>query len=191
MGSQRGVTEDNDLTILWWFLPHIDMNQPLVHMWPPIRNPPPTLLIIFTQFSSVQPLSPVCLLVTPWTAACQASLSINKSRSFLKLMSISWWCHLTISFSVIPFSSHLQSFPASGSFQMNQFFASGSQSIRVSASASVFPMNIQDWSPCSPRDSEVFSNNPTSKASMLVEVTNLQNKKWKPLLPKSSNYWHL
>ena len=57
------------------------------------------------------------------------------------------WCHPTISSSVIPFSSCLQSFPASGSFQMSQFFASGSESIGVSASASVLPMNIQDWFP--------------------------------------------
>ena len=57
----------------------------------------------------------------------------------------SWWCHPTISSSVIPFSSHLQSFPASGSFPMNQFFPSGGQS--TGASASVFPMNTQDWSP--------------------------------------------
>ena len=55
------------------------------------------------------------------------------------------WCHPTISSSVIPFSSHLQSFPTSGSFQMSQFFASGGKSIGVSASASVLPMNIQDW----------------------------------------------
>ena len=60
---------------------------------------------------------------------------------------LSWWCHPTISFSVIPFSSHLKSFPASGSFQMSQFFTSGGQSIRVSASASVLPMNIQYWFP--------------------------------------------
>ena len=57
------------------------------------------------------------------------------------------WCHPTISFSVVPFSSHPQSFPASGSFQMSQFFASGGQSIGVSASAPVLPMNTQDWSP--------------------------------------------
>ena len=55
------------------------------------------------------------------------------------------WCHPTISSSVIPFSSHLQSFPASGAFQMSQFFASGGQSIGASASASVLPMNTQDW----------------------------------------------
>ena len=57
-----------------------------------------------------------------------------------------WW-HPTISSSVIPFSSHLQSFPASVSFPMSQFFASGGQCIGVSASASVLPMNIQNWSP--------------------------------------------
>ena len=60
---------------------------------------------------------------------------------------LNWWCHPTISSSVIPFSSCLQSFPVLRSFQMSQFFASGGQSIRVSASASVLPMNIQDWFP--------------------------------------------
>ena len=58
---------------------------------------------------------------------------------------LSRWCHPTISSSVIHFSSHFQSFPASGSFQMSQFFAWGGHSIGVSASASVFPMIIQDW----------------------------------------------
>ena len=61
--------------------------------------------------------------------------------------SFSWWCHPTASSSVVPFSPCLQSFPASGSFQMRQFFASGGLSIGVSASASVLPMNIQDWFP--------------------------------------------
>ena len=61
----------------------------------------------------------------------------------------SQWCHPTISSSVVPFSSHLQSFPVSGSFPMSQFFAAGSQSIGVSASALVLPMNIQDWFPLS------------------------------------------
>ena len=60
---------------------------------------------------------------------------------------LSQWCHPTISSSVVPFSSCLQYFPASGSFQMSPFFASGGQSIGVSASASVLPMNIQDWFP--------------------------------------------
>ena len=60
---------------------------------------------------------------------------------------VSQWCHPNISPSVIPFSSRLQSFPASGSFQMSRFFPSGGQSIKVSASTSVLPMNLQDWSP--------------------------------------------
>ena len=72
---------------------------------------------------------------------------------------LSWWCHPTISSSVIPFSSWPQSFPASGSFQISQLFVSGGQSIGVSASTSVLPMNTQDWfplerlvgSPCSTR----------------------------------------
>ena len=59
---------------------------------------------------------------------------------------LSWWCHPTISTSLVPFSSCLKSFPASGSFQMSQYFASGGQSIGVSASASVLPVNTQDWS---------------------------------------------
>ena len=61
--------------------------------------------------------------------------------------SLSWWCHPTISSFVVPFSSCPQSFPASGSFQMSQLSASGGQSIGVSASTSVLPMNIQDWFP--------------------------------------------
>ena len=59
---------------------------------------------------------------------------------------LSWWCHPTISSSSVPFFSHLQSVPASGSHQMSQFFASGGQSIGASASTSVLPVNTQDWS---------------------------------------------
>ena len=59
----------------------------------------------------------------------------------------SWWWHPTISSSIVPFSSCLQSFPGSGSFPMSQFFTSGGQSMGISASVSVLPMNIQDWSP--------------------------------------------
>ena len=61
--------------------------------------------------------------------------------------SLSWWCHQTIPYSVISFSSCLHFFPESGAFLRSQFFASGGQSIGVSASASVLPMNIQDWFP--------------------------------------------
>ena len=85
---------------------------------------------------------------------------------------LSQWCHTTISSSVIPFSSCLQSFPTSGSFQMSQLFASGGHSIGVWASASVLPMNIQDWFPLgwtgciflySKGLSRVFSNTPVQK----------------------------
>ena len=68
-------------------------------------------------------------------------------RAYSNSCPSSQWCHPTISSSVVPFSSCLQSFPASGSFPMSQFFATGDQSIGVSASASVLPMNIQDWFP--------------------------------------------
>ena len=96
------------------------------------------------QFSSVHLLSRVRLFVTPWTAARQASLSITNSRSLLKLMSIELVMPTNHPSSVVPFSSYLQSFPASGSFPMNQFFASDGQGTGVSASASVLTMNIQD-----------------------------------------------
>ena len=85
---------------------------------------------------------------------------------------LSWWCHPTISSSVVPFSSHLQSCPASGSFQVSQIFTSGGQSIGVSASAAVLPMKIQDWFledwlvgyPCSPKDSQESSPRPQFKS---------------------------
>ena len=93
---------------------------------------------------SVQSLSHLRLFATPWTAAHQASLSITNSWNLFKLMSIESAMHPTISSSVVPFSSCLQSFPASGSFPRSQFFTSGGQSVAVSASASVLPMNIQD-----------------------------------------------
>ena len=96
---------------------------------------------------SVQSLSRVRLFATPWTAALQASLSSPTPRAYPNSYLLSQWCHPTISSSVIPFSSCLQSFPASVSFQMSQLFASGGQSTGASASASVLPMNIQDWFP--------------------------------------------
>ena len=98
-------------------------------------------------FSSVQSLSRVRLFATPWITACQASLSITNSRSYWNPCPLSQWCYPTISSSVVPFSSCPQSFPASGSFHMIEFFTSGGQSTGVSASASVLPMNTQDWSP--------------------------------------------
>ena len=96
---------------------------------------------------SVQLLTCVTLFAAPQTAARQAFLSICPApRACSNSCPRSWWCHPTISFFVIPFSSCLQSFPASRSFQMSQV-ASGGQRIGVSASTLVLPMNIQDWSP--------------------------------------------
>ena len=88
----------------------------------------------------------LCLtLVTPWTTACQTSLSFTISWSLLKPCPLSWWCPPIVSSSVSPFSSYPQSFPASGSFPMGRLFTSGGQSI--GASASVLPMNTQGWFP--------------------------------------------
>ena len=98
------------------------------------------------KLSSVQPLSRVQLL---WTHGLQHSRSPCPSSApgvYPNSCPLSQWCHSTISSSVIPFSSCFQSFPASESFPMSQVFASGGQSIGVSASTSVLPMNAQDWS---------------------------------------------
>ena len=81
----------------------------------------------------------------PWTAAPRLPCPLQTPGAYSNSCLLSGWCHPTISSSVVPFSSRLQSFPASGSFPMSQFFASSGQSIGVSASAAVLPMNIQDW----------------------------------------------
>ena len=99
------------------------------------------------QFSSVESLSYVRLFATPWTAAPQASLSITNSRSLPKLMSIELVMPSSHLILCRPFLLSSSIFPSSGSFQMSQLFASGGQSIGVSASTSVLPMNTQDWSP--------------------------------------------
>ena len=109
----------------------------------------------------LQHARPPCPSPTP--GACSNSCPLSRS------------CHPTISSSVIPFSSCLQSFPASGSFQMSQFFSSDGQSIGVSASTSVLPMSIQGWfplgwtgwTPCCPRDSQESRQHHSSKASIL------------------------
>ena len=96
-------------------------------------------------------------------------------RAYSSSCPLSWWSHSTISSSVIPFSSYLRSFPASGSFLISRLFASSGQSIGASASASVLPMNIQGWFPLgltglisllSKGLSRVFSNT-SLKASVL------------------------
>ena len=144
------------------------------------------------QFSSVQSLSHAWLFVTPRTAARQASLCINNSWNLLNSHPLSWWCRPTISSSVIPFSSCLQSFPALESFPMSQFFASGGQSIGASTSASVLPMNIQDWfplglvwSPCSPGDSQESSPTPQFKSINSLALSFLHG----PTLTSLHDHW--
>ena len=93
------------------------------------------------------------------------------------------WCHPTISSSVVPFSAHLQSFPASGSFQMSQFFASGAQSTGVSASASVLPMHIQDWFPLGWTDWISLQSKGLSRVfSKTIVQSRLYNEWWKSWL---------
>ena len=99
------------------------------------------------QIGVVQSLSRVRLFVTPWIAACQDSPSFTISWSCSNSCSLSRWCDPTISSSVAPFFSCLQSFPASRSFLMSWLFESDGQSTGTSASASVLPMTIQGWFP--------------------------------------------
>ena len=87
----------------------------------------------------------------------------------------SWWCHPAISSSVVPFSSCPQSLPASESFPMSQHFTWGDQSTGVSALASFLPKNTQDWSPCSPRDSQESSPTPQFKGINSLALSFLHN----------------
>ena len=91
----------------------------------------------------VQLLSSVQLFVTPWTEAYPFPCLSPTPRAYSNSCPSSWWCQPTISSSVIPFSSCLHSFPASGSFPVSQFFASGGQRIGVSASASILPVGLK------------------------------------------------
>ena len=141
--------EPSLLCLLHWqsdsFCPYSDPLSQLPSLVPlPICQPPLCSLCLYFCFVSVQSLSHIQLFAAPWTAACQASLSITNSQNFLKLMSIELTMTSNISSSVIPFSSCLRSSPVSGYFPMSQFFTSDGQCIRASASASVLPMDIQD-----------------------------------------------
>ena len=128
------------------------------------------------QFCSKVQFSHAQIFTTPWTAACQTFLSITNFKSLLKLMSIEsvMACNHLILFCLLLFL--LQSFPASGSFPVNQVFASSGESICASALASVLPMNIQDWFPLgltgwislqSKGLSRVFSNTTVQKHQFL------------------------
>ena len=132
----------------------------------------PTIWFIVTQY-----LSCVQFFANSWVTAHQDSLSFTISWTLLKLMSIELVMPSNHLILCCPFSSCPQSFPASGSFQISQLFASGGQSIRVSASTSVLPMNTQDWSPLgwtgwislqSKGLSRVFSNTTVQKINSSV-----------------------
>jgi len=150
------------------------------------------------KLSSVQSLSCVQLFATPWTAAHQASLSITDSRSLLKLTSIESNSHpfshihwaIQPSQPVVPFSSCLLSFPASGSFPMSQFLASGGQSIGVSASASVLPMNIQDWFPLG-WTGWIFLLSRLTLKSLLQHHSSKASIFWHSAFFKSNSHMHM
>ena len=118
-------------------------------------------------YTSVQSLSRGRLFATPWITAARPPCPSPTPGVHSNSYASSRWCHPAISSSVVPFSSCPQSLPESGSFPMSQLFAWDGQSIGVSASASVLPMNTQDWSPLEWTDwislqskglSRVFSN---------------------------------
>ena len=131
--------------------------------------------------SSIQSFSRVRLFVTHGLQHARPPCPSPTPRAYSNSCPLSRWCHPTISSSVIPFTSCLQSFPASGAFPVSQFFTSGGQSVGVSTSASVLPMNIQDWFPLgwtgwislqSKGLSRVFSNTTVQKHQLFsVQLT--------------------
>ena len=146
----------------------------------------PTGRVSLTQFSLVQSLSHVWLLGPLESQHARPPCPSPTPRVYPNSCPLSQWCHPTISSSVIPFSSCPQSFPASGSFQMSQLFTYGGQSIGTSTSASVPPMNTQDWCPLgwtgcislqSKGLSRVFSNTTASNfwrsAFFIVQLSRL------------------
>ena len=146
-----------------------------------------TLYNRVSSVQSVQLLSHIRLFETQWTVAPQASLPITTSQSLLKLMSIESVMPSNISSSVIPFFSHLQSFPASGSFPMSQFFASGGQMIGISASASVLPMNIQDWFPLGLTGWISLESSPTPQFKSIN--SSVLSSHYSPTLTSIHDYW--
>ena len=106
---------------------------------------------------------------------------------------LSQWCHPTILSSVVPFSSCPQSFPVSGSFQMSQFFTSGGQSIGVSASTSVLPMNIQDWFPLGWTDWISLQSRDSQESSPTTQFKSINSSAlsflYSPAITSIHDYW--
>ena len=139
----------------------------------------------------VQSVSHVWLFMTPWAAGCQASLTSPSPRTCSKSCPLSQWCHPTIFSSSIPFSSCLESFPASGSFPISWLFAPSGQSIRASASG--LSMTIQGWLPLgliglislqSKEISRVFSNTTVQSINSLA-----LSLLYGPILTSIHDYW--
>ena len=150
---------------------------------------PPIYPIIYTNNRGISSVQFTCSIMSDslWPHGLQHTRLLCPSptpRACSNSYSSYQWCHAIISSSVVPFSSRLQSFPAPGSFLVSQLAASGGQSIGVSASTSVFPMNIQDWFPLGltglvsfqskglPR---VFSNTTVQKQQFLGPQLSLQS----------------
>ena len=140
--------------------------------------------------SSVQSLSRVWLFATHESQHTRPPCPSPTPRVHSNSCPSSWWCHPAISSCVVPFSSYLQSFPASRSFPVSQFFVSGGQSIE--ASASVLPVNIQDWFPLgllvwspSPRDPQESSPTPQFKSIHSSALSFLHS----PTLTSIHNHW--
>ena len=146
---------------------------------------------MITYISSVELLSCVRIFATPWKTIRLPPCPSPTPGVYPVSCPLSWWCHPPISSLVVPFSSCPQSLPASRSFQMSQLFASGGQSIEVSALGSVFPMNTQDWSPLewtgwicllSKELSRVFSNTTVQKhqffGTQLSSQSNSHSHTW-------------
>ena len=115
--------------------------------WLNLQNIHIYVCVFIPLINSAQSLSCVRLFVTPRTAHARLPCPSPTPGAYSNSRPLCWWCHPTISSSVVPFSSCLQSFPASRSFTMSPSFASDGQGIGASASALVLPMNIQDWFP--------------------------------------------
>ena len=128
------------------------------------------------QFSSVQLLSRAPSLQPNGLQHSRPTCPSPTPGVYSNSHPLSWWCHPGISSSVIPISSCLQSFPASGSFPGSQFFTSGGQSIGVSASASVLPMTIQDWFPLGWTGWISLQSKDLVRDSTIVNLTFLNHK---------------
>ena len=172
---------------------------PYLHPQPPATTNWISYYEIFLDTTSVLSYS-ICLSISDFTSVQSVmsdSLWPHESqharppypsptpRVYSNSCPLSQWCHPAISSSVVPFSSCLQSLPASGSFPISQLFTWGGQSIRVSASASVLAMNTQDWSPCSPRDSQESSPTPQFKSINSSVLSFLHS----PTLTSIQHHW--